>query len=321
MEKKRITVLPHQFNNNDYFLLKFNYEESLVSIARSLGCRWVVEENGWAIYRSRENLKALIRAFADISIFDTSKIGIIDAEEDYDERITLVPESYAQLLIRKGYSEETVQVYKSLFREFIHHFKDKKLKDLKREDLVSYIENQVSGKKLSGKSEEQLVDAINFYYTGILKRQALTYPSAKRENSGRSQRKISRKELVRMLDATPNVKHKAVMSLLYGSDLQRAQLVELEKEDVNLDKMTIHTTSGEEKNPVTLKLDEDSRELLDQYLKVYKPDKWLFEGAKGDRYSKSSIVSVIRRATYKAGIDEKIPKSKREPENEMRSGS
>lgn len=321
MEKKRITVLPHQFNNNDYFLLKFNYEESLVSIARSLGCRWVVEENGWAIYRSRENLKALIRAFADISIFDTSKIGIIDAEEDYDERITLVPEAYSQLLIRKGYSEETLQVYKSLFREFIHHFKDKKLKDLKREDLVSYIENQVSGKKISGKSEEQLVDAINFYYTGILKRQALTYPLVKRENSGRSQRKVSRKELVRMLEATPNVKHKAVMSLLFASDLQRAQLVKLEKEDVNLDKMTIHTTSGEEKKPVTLKLDEDSRELLDQYLKVYKPDKWLFEGAKGDQYSKSSIVSVIRRATYKAGIDEKIPKSKREPENEMRSGS
>jgi len=321
MEKKRITVLPHQFNNNDYFLLKFNYEESLVSIARSLGCRWVVEENGWAIYRSRENLKALIRAFADISIFDTSKIGIIDAEEDYDERITLVPEAYSQLLIRKGYSEETVQVYKSLFREFIHHFKDKKLKDLKREDLVSYVEAQVSGKKISGRSEEQLVDAINFYFTGILKRKALTYPLVKRKNSGRSQRKISRKELQRMLDATSNVKHKALMSMLYASDLQRAQLIKLEKEDVSLDKMTIHTTSGEEKKPVVLKLDEDSRELLDQYLKVYKPEKWLFEGAKGDPYSKSSIVSVVRRASYKAGIDEKIPKSKRKPENEMRSGS
>ena len=76
MEKKRITVLPHQFNNNDYFLLKFNFDESLVSIARSLGCRWVVSEQGWAIYRSRENLRALIRAFSDISIFDTSKIGL-----------------------------------------------------------------------------------------------------------------------------------------------------------------------------------------------------------------------------------------------------
>ena len=321
MEKKRITVLPHQFNNNDYFLLKFNYEESLVSIARSLGCRWVVEENGWAIYRSRENLEALIRAFSDISIFDTSKIGIIDAQEDYGDRITAVPEAYSQLLIRKGYSDEAVQVYKSLFREFIHHFKDKKLKDLKREDMVSYIEEQVAGKKISGKSEEQLVDAINFYYGGILKRQALTYPIVKRENSGQSRRKVSKKELVRMLDATPNVKHKAVMSLLYASDIQRTQLVELEKDDVNLDKMTIRTRSGEEKKPVTLKLYEDSRELLDQYLKVYKPDKWLFEGAKGDQYSKSSILSVVRRASYKAGLDEKIPKRKREPENEMRWGS
>ncbi len=321
MEKKRITVLPHQFNNNDYFLLKFNYEESLVSIARSLGCRWVVEEQGWAIYRSRENLKSLIRAFSDISIFDTSKIGILDAEEDYGDRITVVPEAYAQLLIRKGYSEEVVQVYKSLFREFIHHFKGKKVKDLKHEDVVHYIEEQVAGKKISGKSEKQLVDALNFYYSGILKRKALMYPLVQRQSSGRNQSKVSRKELVRMLEATPNVKHKAVMSMLYTSDLQRSQLVDLKKDDVNLEKMTIRTKNREAKKPVTLKLDEDSKELLDQYLKVYKPDKWLFEGAKGDQYSKSSIMSVIRRASYKAGLDEKIPKTKRKPDNETRSGS
>ena len=321
MEKKRITVLPHQFNNNDYFLLKFNYDESLVSIARSLGCRWVVSDQGWAIYRSRENLEALIRAFSDISIFDTSKIGIVDAEEDYGERITVVPEAYSQLLIRKGFSDENVQVYKSLFREFIHHFGDKKLRDLNRDDLVSYVEEQVEGKKISGKSEKQLVDAINFYYTGILKRPSLAYPLVKKENSGGNRSKVSRKELVRMLEATTNVKHKAIMSLLYASDLQRSQLLELEKDDVNLEKMTIRTISGEKKKPVTLKLDEDSRELLDQYLNVYKPDKWLFEGARGDQYSKSSILSVVRRASFKAGLDEKIPKSKREPDNEMRSGS
>ena len=321
MEKKRITVLPHQFNNNDYFLLKFIYDENLVSIARSLGCRWVVSEQGWAIYKSRENLKALIRAFSDISIFDTSKIGIIDAEEDYGDRITAVPEAYSQLLIRKGYSEETIQVYKSLFREFIHHFKDRKLKDLNREDLVSYIEKQVGSKKISGKSEKQLIDAINFYYTGIMKQEALNYPLVKRDKSGPSKRKVSRKDLVRMLEVTPNVKHKAVMSLLYASDLQRDQLVELSKDDVNLEDLTIHTTSGEEKKPVTLKLDEDSGKLLGHYLEVYKPDKWLFEGAKGNKYSKSSILSVIRRASYKAGLDEKIPKRKREPENETNWGS
>ena len=321
MEKKRITVLPHQFNNNDYFLLKFIYDENLVSIARSLGCRWVVSEQGWAIYRSRENLKALIRAFSDISIFDTSKIGIIDAEENYGDRIPEIPEAYSQLLIRKGYSDETVQVYKSLFREFIHHFKNKKLKDLKQEDLVSYIQKLVGGKNISGKSEKQLIDALNFYFTGIMKHKALDYPLVKREKSGPSKRKVSRKDLDRMLEVTPNVKHKAVMSLLYASDLQRAQVVELSKDDVNLEKMTIETTSGEENKPVTLKLDEASGKLLDQYLEVYKPDKWLFEGAKGDKYSKSSILSVIRRASYKAGLDEKIPKRKREPENEINWGS
>ena len=321
MEKKRITVLPHQFNNNDYFLLKFNFDESLVSIARSLGCRWVVSEQGWAIYRSRENLRALIRAFSDISIFDTSKIGITDAEESYGERMTEVPEAYSELLIRKGFSEEAIQVYKSLFRELVHHFKEKEVRDISEEDLRSYIDNQVSAKKISTASEKQLIKAINLYFSGVLKRTELEYPVAKREKPGRGQKSISLEDLRKMLAVTQNVKHKAVMSLLYASDLQRAQLINLKKDDVDLKKKTIKTESGENRKPVKLRLDRESGKILDKYIEMYKPDNWLFEGAQGDQYSNSSILSVVRRASYKAGLDEEIPKRKSDPENETRSGS
>ena len=321
MEKKRITVLPHQFNNNDYYLLKFNFDESLVSIARSLGCRWVVSEQGWSIYRSRENLRALIRAFSEISIFDTSKIGITDAEEDYGEKIATVPEAYSQVLIRKGYSDKTIQVYKSLFREFIHHFKDKNLKEIKPEDLVTYMEEQVRGKKISVHSEKQLLEALNMYFAGVLKRKELEFPVIKREKSGQAQKKVTQKELNRMLDVTKNVKHKAVLSLLYSSELKRDQITALQKDDVDLKKMTINTSNEEETKPVKRKLDKSSKKILDKYLEVYHPEKWLFEGFKGKPYSKSSIMSVIRRASYKAGLDEEVPKSKRNPENETRSGS
>lgn len=321
MEKKRITVLPHQFNNNDYYLLKFNFDESLVSIARSLGCRWVVSEQGWSIYRSRENLKALIRAFSEISIFDTSKIGIIDAEESYGEKISAVPEAYSQVLIRKGYNDKTIQVYKSLFREFIHHFKDKNLTEINQEDLVTYIEGQVKGKKISVHSEKQLLEAVNLYFTGVLKRKELEFPVTEREKPGQAQKKVSQKELNRMLEVTRNVKHKAVLSLLYASDLKRDQITTLQKDDVDLKKMTISTSNGEENKPVKRKLEKASKKILDKYLEVYQPEKWLFEGFKGNPYSKSSIMSVIRRASFKAGLDEKIPKSKRNPENETNSGS
>jgi site-specific recombinase XerC len=321
MEKKRITVLPHQFNNNDYYLLKFNFDETLVSIARSLGCRWLVSEQGWSIYRSRENLKALIRAFSEISIFDTSKIGITDAEVSYGEKISTVPEAYSQVLIRKGYNDKTIQVYKSLFREFMHHFKDKNLKEIQQEDLVTYMEGQVKGKKISVHSEKQLIEAINLYFTGVLKRKELEFSVSEREKPGQAQKKVSQKELNRMLEVTGNVKHKAVLSLLYASDLKRDQITTLQKDDVDLKKMTISTSNGEEAKPVKRKLEKSSKIILDKYLEVYQPEKWLFEGFKGNPYSKSSIISVIRRASFKAGLDKKVPKSKRNPENETHSGS
>jgi site-specific recombinase XerD len=321
MEKKRITILPHQFKNNDYFLLKFNYDESLVSIARSLGCRWVVEEQGWAIYRSPENLGSVVRAFSEISIVDTSKIGITSFEETAEGRYDQVPEAYSNVLIRRGYTKEVINVYRSLFREFINHFSGRNPQDLGRDEVTAYLESQVKAKKIAGKTLEQLIDAINLFYVDILKRKKIEYPPAEAEKRKKIRQRISGKDLKQMLKVTKNIKHKAMISLLNTSDLKRSELIDLKKKDVNLNNRQINVKKSKQEQDKKVMIEPETNLLLRHYLEVYKPESWLFEGAKGKKYANSSFLSVLRRASFKADLDAKIPRSKRDPESETNWGS
>lgn len=318
--------MPHQFNDNDYFLLKFNYDESLVSIARSLGCRWVVSEQGWAIYRSKENLESLVRAFSEISIVDTSKIGITSVEESSAGKSNRIPEAYANLLIRKGYAEEAISIYRSLFREFINYFSEKKLNEISPEEALAYIDSQVRSKKITGKTLEQLIEAINLYYVDILKDKELKYSIKDEEKEQTAGKEVSRKELKQMLRVTKNVKHKALMSLLHSTELKRSELINLKKTDVDLKTRQIKSNTvkkkkkNEQKEKIVM-IEPETNRMLQHYLELYKPENWLFEGAKGKKYANSSILSVLRRASFKAGLDKKIPKSKRDPERESNWGS
>ncbi len=321
MEKKRITILPHQFKDNDYFLLKFNYDESLVSIARSLGCRWVVSEQGWAIYRSVKNLNSVVRAFSEISIVDTSKLGATTFKEASEDAFEQVPEEYSNVLIRKGYTEEVVSIYRSLFREFINHFSGRKLKEIDPEEVLAYVDSQAQVKKISGKTLDQLVQAINLYYGDILKRKKLKYPLEDPEKEVRAKNEVSEKELKQMLKVTKNLKHKAMMSLLHSTELKRSDLIDVKKKDVDLKTSQIKLETGKDKKVKTVLIEPDTNKLLKRYLDLYKPQSWLFEGVNGNKYANSSILSMLRRASFKAGLDKKVPKSKRNPESETNWGS
>ena len=55
-----------------------------------------------------------------------------------------------------------------------------------------------------------------------------------------------------------------------------------------------------------VQLAEPVLSLLRRYFKKEKPDEWLFEGIRGDRYSPESVVKLVRKAAYNAGIKKRV---------------
>ena len=58
---------------------------------------------------------------------------------------------------------------------------------------------------------------------------------------------LSKNEVRRIIDNTNNLKHKAIISLIYSAGLRIGELLALKKTDIDYEKMLIHVRDGKGK--------------------------------------------------------------------------
>ena len=82
--------------------------------------------------------------------------------------------------------------------------------------------------------------AIKFLYKKVLKTvwDDDTVPAMKRERNLPAV--LSRDEINAIIDATPNLKHKAIIATMYSSGLHISEVVHLHYDDISRTNMTIH---------------------------------------------------------------------------------
>ena len=106
----------------------------------------------------------------------------------------------------------------------------------------------------------------------------------------------------RIIDNTNNLKHKAIVSVIYSAGLRIGELLALKKTDIDSERMLIHVRDGKGKKDRFTILSKKVLELLRVYYKKYQPNEYLFEGKKGGKYSSESASQLFKRAAKKANI-------------------
>ncbi len=113
---------------------------------------------------------------------------------------------------------------------------------------------------------------------------------------------LSLEEIKAILDNTPNLKHKTLLSLVYSAGLRIGEAINLKISDIDSKRMLIHIKMAKgNKDRYTL-LSPLFLNLLREYYKVYKPKEYLFEGQEGGPYTSSSAQQVLKKALRLAGI-------------------
>ncbi|CAI8185494.1 MAG: Tyrosine recombinase XerD [SAR116 cluster bacterium] len=113
---------------------------------------------------------------------------------------------------------------------------------------------------------------------------------------------LSKTETIRLIENTNNLKHKAILSLIYSAGLRIGELLELKKENIDSERMLIHIKGAKGKKDRYTILSNKALLLLRDYYKEYKPNIYLFEGQKGGRYSSESAGQLFKRALKKASF-------------------
>jgi len=209
---------------------------------------------------------------------------------------------YRNMLIQKRYSQNTQDIYCSYFKDFCIYFKNNEIKNISTEQINTYILSLIKSKNISISQQNQRINAIKFYYEKVLGKEKEYYELHRPKKEHKLPKVLSKNEIKRIFTVTTNLKHKCILMLIYSAGLRRSELLNLLLSDIDSERMVIRINSAKGKKDRISLLSENLLNLLRQYYKEYRPERYLFEGQKGGKYSASSVGNILKKSARKAGI-------------------
>ena len=209
---------------------------------------------------------------------------------------------FVKILELKRYSRFTVACYRSHLKLIKMHFDNNPLKIISDQDLFEFIYYLVKIKNISASYQRQIVGALKLFYKEMYGRNIpFEYLKVMRLEK-KLPVVLGKQEIRTIIECITTLKHKAIISLLYGSGLRIGELLNLKKVDIDSERMVVHIRGGKGKKDRYTVLSQYVLEILRKYYKTYEPKEYLFEGQKGGKYSNVSAGQVFKRTLKKAKV-------------------
>lgn len=165
--------------------------------------------------------------------------------------------------------------------------------------IKDYLQYCMEKLKLTENTLHSRINALKFYYEQVLKREKFFWEIPRPKKGNQLPKVLSKEEMIRLIKAIENIKHKTMIMLGYACGLRVSEITGLELKDADMDRkiLFIRRAKGKKDRVVSLS------PVMIVMIREYKPLKYLFEGQyKGTAYSIRSLESIIQAAKMKAGI-------------------
>ena len=280
-------------DGSDVAQLTFKYSRQRVErIRRIPGRVWNPGPKVWTI--PKEDARQVVGdVFAGESI-EVITEGSSVSSGHWEQRFT------GELKLR-GYSFRTRKAYLGHLRRMADHF-DGPLDRLANDDLRTYLVS-ILDRGMSHSYVNQCISALKILYTSIYRqdRPIDGLPRPRRERKLRSV--LGREEVLRILGAVGNLKHRAILLLTYSAGLRVGEVTRLRGEDIAIERGLIHIRQSKGRKDRYTLLSDVALEALKIYIEKTRPTTWLFPGARRGRHlHERSVQKVFKRACEKAGI-------------------
>lgn len=257
----------------------------------------------WSVINTSDALRGIKEIFgseyAIVEETEMPKRNFVQLREDEKDTIASVESK----ILLKGYSKHTMASYKSELIEFLIYNRDNIIKDLTKQEIESYVVHLIKKYSISESRQNTVINAIKFYYEHVLGQDRTYYDIQRPKKSKTLPNVLSKSEIKKLLLAPKNIKHKAILAVLYSAGLRLSEVINLRIEDIHSDEGHIFIKGGKGKKDRTTILSPTLLNLLRHYYIAQKPSYWLFEGADGGQYSSSSVQKILRRAIKDSKIN------------------
>lgn len=118
---------------------------------------------------------------------------------------------------------------------------------------------------------------------------------------------FSQEEVMRLLQSVKNLKHRLILMLVYSAGLRVSEIVKLKVGDIDAKRHLIHIKGAKGRKDRYTLLSDVALEELRNYWKEYKPNGWLFQGAKPDKHiSPRTVEAIFEHAVEQTRIRKKV---------------
>jgi len=287
--------------------LNFAYDSQLIYLLKNkVNANWSQTHNTWYMSNSEALLKKLKQELEPLGVTLHISEELKEFTESKGTLTTEANEKVLQLMQwmrSRRYSESTIGTYTDALRIFLRYYSSKNISDISNSDVILFNNEYVLARKLSNSFQNQVVNAIKLFFRTV-ENKTIDIASVHRPKREKLLPNVLSKEEVKLiLEAKGNLKHKAMLSLIYSCGLRCGELLSLKPEHIDSKRNLLIIKQAKGKKDRIAPLSNKTIALLREYYKAHKPEIYLFEGQeKGTPYYVRSLQQVLKQAVKTAGI-------------------
>ena len=180
----------------------------------------------------------------------------------------------------KGFADKTLESYESALMDLARAHDNVSPATLSNEQIQAYLDRLITQEKKAWSTVNVRVSAYRCFFGEVLKRTTEEFSLPPRGRSKKRPLVLDRETVRRILEAEKNLKHRALLTLGYGSGLRVSELVHLKPRHIESapDRMVVRVEQGKGRKDRYTLLSRHCLELLRAYWREYRPGEWLFFG-------------------------------------------
>lgn len=302
--------------------MKFDYDVKIIELTKTIsGVKWSHTHKAWYLGYHPDVMTQINRTFVPKGIQlnlvntldDVERPMPVEIKKPVDALPHLKTEAQEKIkqfknwLQSKRYSESTIDTYSDSIQIFLRYFSDKPIHEITNDDLIDFNNNYILSNRFSASYQNQVVNSVKLFFRTVEDKRLQPELIHRPKTQKLLPNVLSKEEIKLILNAHGNIKHKAMLSLIYSCGLRRGELLNLTLNDIDSKRGLIIIRQAKGRKDRITPLSTKILKLLREYYMAYKPTHWLFEGQdKKSQYDERSLQQVLKQSLEKSNINKPV---------------
>ena len=201
-----------------------------------------------------------------------------------------------------GTPESTEEAYLRRLKSFLLYLQNNNiaLDNLTLSNVQEYIIFLKRDKNLSAGTINNYISAIRLFYCGILEKEWNLKKIPRMKRKSKLPHILAKEDVIHLIESSNNIKHKAILYLIYGSGLRVSEVAKLRISDICSKTMSLRIEDAKHNTNRYSILSEKSLLILRDYFRQeftkgnYTLDDYLFRGQKsGEHINVKTIKNTL----------------------------